>query len=162
MFDRECVAYHEAGHAVVAWLGGLGTDHITISDKEGEHELTTLEGMPVEALIACCYGGMVADEIRRGRPYLRIQWRRYYHDIFTAEALASDTVMDRAKRSGESTGSILAEMLQAGYRRAQKDLGSHWPNVEAVAVALQQRTTLTGDEVMSLIMDAFYNDQGDK
>jgi hypothetical protein len=65
--DREKVAFHEAGHAVVAWLFGLPLVRIYLDlETEGGAALSMAADSSLVQQIAVLYAGKVSEEIFRG------------------------------------------------------------------------------------------------
>jgi len=58
-------AYHEAGHAVVAWSLGLPVGAVSISDVDarGKSEIGWAGHLSLVEQVAVCSGGIVADAI---------------------------------------------------------------------------------------------------
>jgi ATP-dependent Zn protease len=65
--DRRGAAYHEAGHAVVAWALGLQIGEIEIAiggdDAKGNAEIENDEGLPLIDRLAICVAGMEAQDL---------------------------------------------------------------------------------------------------
>jgi ATP-dependent Zn protease len=58
-------AYHEAGHAVVAWSLGLpvGTIRVTVDDAGGGAEIGAADHLPLIEQVAVCSAGSAAEEV---------------------------------------------------------------------------------------------------
>ena len=65
--DRVGAAYHEAGHAVVAWALGLPVGDIAIAvggdDAAGRSNIGVADRLSIRDQIAVCVAGLVAQEI---------------------------------------------------------------------------------------------------
>ncbi len=59
------VAYHEAGHAVVAWALGVpvGTVHVRESDASGGTDIGATDHLTRIERIALCYAGYAAEKV---------------------------------------------------------------------------------------------------
>src|SRR5256885_2180453 len=64
--DRLGAAYHEAGHAVVAWALGLPVGRIAINDDgppAGTTEIGSTEHLPATDRLAVCLAGVEAQHL---------------------------------------------------------------------------------------------------
>ena len=151
---EEGTAYHEAGHAVIGFLIGRPPLSTTIiPDGSGAVGKTEFEnGCPesfksafnqsrkkqrrVEVMVVTQVAGCLAQSIKfPERP------RDPGDDM--DEHLARDLVMERSWQD-------IDIYLANARAQASALLNEHWPWVEAVAKALIERKTLTGDEVLAL------------
>ncbi len=150
-------AYHEAGHAVAAWLFGYGCVIKRVSAVAEEDFLGVLEGgspladmdpewdsapevvAALENDAVILNSGPVAQ--RRFKPR---SWREYH---------GSKDRSDAVSLVGKLGGSIEhEEALHARlYQRAEALISAHWAEVEAVAAALIECGELSGNELIDLL-----------
>lgn len=158
---EERTAYHEAGHAVLSYLFELPVESVTIVPAEGYLGKCQGESVPwwchhIDAngidtrdkrgwahdTIVVLFGGVEAER------------------LLDPEIPAADLEDGGAKDNGvivdlllelaadEDEQEALSEYLA---RRTRNFLRQYWPSVQAVALALLERKTLTGQEVADLI-----------
>lgn len=147
------VAYHEAGHAVMAELCGQRVVRVDIlgdGDHTGWcHSLRLLPALDevvgpelptasLERRILCLCAGPVAESIVAGT---RV-WNEVSDDLDAAVRLVLQLVgeCDRVMPYLETVREHTEEVLKA-----------HWATVERVAGELMRRGSLSGDEVRRLI-----------
>ena len=130
MTDAKAVAYHEAGHAVVALALGGKVRLVEIGPRPHAHCLhRTKTNKAITAL---------AGDLAEQRACPNSTWDAFVDlrvALDTAELLAPDEPLDA---------------LQEFLDRAEALLDRHWCAVEAVAAALLKHGTLTGAEVDAL------------
>lgn len=155
---REDAAYHEAGHAVAAVVQGLEVQRATIAaDHE---EWGCVEVAPVEddfspewdppekvkevlePRLVTLLAGRVAEELRAGGVALsetdESDWGDRQAVVEFADCLAGGP---------EQTQTLVDSLIE----RARELLIENWPAVAAVAQALLERETLSGEEVAAAI-----------
>jgi cell division protease FtsH len=178
--ERRIVAYHEAGHALVARaLGeGSGVRKVSIVARGASGGQTTI--LPEEdrrlwsraqlrAQLACALGGMAAEQLAFGDVTTGSE-----NDLSQATTLAQRMVtslgmserlgpvaLTALERSGQATAEATAEayrevsrFTQLAYEQASAVLESNRALLDAVAEALLARDSLSGeqlDEVCRLV-----------
>ena len=150
----ERVAYHEAGHTVLAHFlcTGLATVSIVSDHESAGHTLSVDEGDPdVEQLYLTAddaFWQRKAIVLFAGGEAVRYKWPNSrwrdgvgndYH--WAANALERITTDAQAFRALHVYASRSARLKVADY----------WPEIECVALALIERKTLTADEVKAEI-----------
>jgi hypothetical protein len=153
--SREATAYHEAGHAVAAWSVGYRPTTASIeagNDSVGqvrheepfpgisfEFDGSDMARLKIERAIMICLAGPIAQ-----KRYRRSSWRKWHGvaDYATATELA-------LRACGSSD--IARAFLKWLALRAESLVDDHWSAVERVAIALLKRSTLTHDEIASLV-----------
>ena len=131
------VAYHEAGHAVVALALGLAVARVEIfhEDYSGAADVETSDHLPLVDQIAICVAGMAAEE------------------MFGAHALHEmahmgdhGKVIELIQDIDEADGDV---MRGNGHQRAWDLLKAHASRVEDIAAQLlaARRIDLTGYEL---------------
>ena len=171
--DREVVAYHEAGHAVVAHLLGLTVDHITIvPDGDISGHVMHDYGCDMTAVID---GSLDDDHLSSFEAAAKRQWvleraaivalsgevaqRRFRPDSVTQEHGEGDRFevyqamrllvdnYDTHPPLGDAWERVL--MLRAGHIVDQ-----YWPRVSWLATVLLERLTLDdSEEIKHTILD---------
>jgi hypothetical protein len=140
--DRAGAAFHEAGHAVVAWALGLSVGEIEIGiagdDSAGRSEIGDSSHLPIEDRIAVCLAGLEAQDL----------FKCPTHDL----AGASDFTKIIEMIEGEDEeGKILTEgesktLQDAGAARARRLLIDHTEQVgRLVAALLKSKKINAGD-----------------
>jgi len=151
MLDTKTVAYHEAGHAVVACRLGIAIARVTTRVAGG----------------AFFGGGWLAGHTQLDPV---AEQRAAFQDrvwVALAGAAAQARVDPSSVREGCATRDyalarkFYAELYRMPYctdkelagdeRRARELVAKHWPSVEAVAQELLKRGSLNGRQVVSLL-----------
>lgn len=158
-------AYHEAGHAVVRALLGLSVRKVTV--KPTEDTLGHVAGAPLPqwlcrvvevddpwdhawALrkilneITSMYAGALAERLKTRRA-LNVDGAYYDHRQI------ADFAITVTPESHPKEMQALCAWLEL---RASRLLREHWKAVEAVAQALLEKRTLTGNQVLTAIAEA--------
>jgi hypothetical protein len=153
----ESTAYHEAGHAVVAWLQGVGLSRASIVLEPGRHGHVRhhwmFGGMPppdsvlpgasakfrLEKNVRISLAGPLAQKKFNARTY------RSWHGE-SDHNQAADGVNYLAGPDDEFTA--YWKLLEVQTRNL---LNLNWPLVEAVAAALLERRRLKGSEIVKVI-----------
>lgn len=177
--QRRVTAYHEAGHAIVAFElypsadpihkatiisrgNALGfVEQLPPGDRYGYHRHQML------ARLAVCMGGRVAEELVFGYNHVS---SGASSDIRAATELAHRMVTEWGMTdelgpvcyknhvsgrvlSPETTAKVEAlvkKLVKDGHRKAEEILRRNRDKLERVARALLERETLTGDEIKAL------------
>jgi hypothetical protein len=132
----ERIAYHEAGHIVVAVRVGLGLRRASIypvAEVLTDYRLNQRSGLCVDERVMFLVAGFFA-EMR-------------YEPTATNEANSADDF----ERAFELVGGSVNERLKSLLGRACDLVWLHWREVEVVAEALMARGTLSGGEIREII-----------
>lgn len=175
--DRRIIAYHEAGHALMQVMsddrsvtlhkvtiiprgGSLGSTHFS-----PERDLVNFSRNQIVARIRCLMAGRVAEEIALGSITSGAS-----ADIQQATSLARQMVFEwgmsplgfialgrpEGAESLTSTQTIyeaeqcMKSLLAEQYRHTTQQLLDHRDSLDAIAQALMERETISGDEVRDL------------
>jgi hypothetical protein len=167
---KEAIAYHEAGHAVIARVLGIGVTHVALTD--GNPGLRTLwgdyyEAHSVPARIAALerhakvsFAGQIAQvrqrahtdaEVRRQGKGWSTDWRNA--DNYTAMAVSLKKGIEPVP--GTAFDSAIAAEADVLENRLLAEtmilVEQNWPGIERVAKGLLRRSFLTGDDIDALI-----------
>lgn len=174
--DKEIVAYHEAGHAVETYLLGkpiarasiIGTTSGVggaVFREDEDSQFMTKSG--VEEFVKIAYGGRASEEIKFGADNITTGAS---NDITQATKILTNAVVrygfytDKVgmvdvsvlKDCGLSTGEsealkIVQSESTSLYNETKQALSENYNLVEALAEALLERETMTGEEVYELL-----------
>lgn len=169
--DRDIVAYHEAGHAVMNWLCGLEITRVSIigttsgvggvvfgADSESQF-LTKTE---IENRIKVAYAGRASEEIKfnsittgassditSATELISLYITRYGFDetygLLDLSYLTDRGITDLSLREK------LSSMSSKLYQDTVDLLRQHYNKVELIANALLERETLSGNEIYSIL-----------
>jgi hypothetical protein len=141
------VAYHEAGHAVIAQKLGASLKRVSIKACDQYRGIVRYRGLKIvddmdrgrlraERVIMIALAGPAAQ-----RRYRKSSWRTYHgsDDYRQVMKLAAYFFPWDAK-----TQKAFVRWLEL---RTEWLVDQHWPAIERLAHALMERTTMTGDEV---------------
>lgn len=173
--DNKIVAYHEAGHAVVAFLCQLPIARASVigstsgvggmvMQEETDSQFQTKRGILQQVSVA--YGGRCSERIKFGdvttgaasditqaTKYLKAYIERYGFDEKTGmldlSVLRADTVISDADILKKMTG--LATKLENAVTEMLKE---NYDLVELLAQALIERETIAGDEIENMLKNA--------
>jgi hypothetical protein len=161
--ERRRHAYHEAGHAVVAWREAIRVIELTIRpdpkrlassdygsagaikislDRSDYPDLDYNDIHEKNARIAMA--GKISEQIGRGKLPIMLRYR--WTDLESIQNTVSILFPSRA--SGEDT---IAAWFKFQWLTTRDHLKQDWSKVEAVADALVDKETLTGAEVTDII-----------
>lgn len=155
---REATAYHEAGHAVMAWLVGRPVQKVTIT--EGQMQFGTRLGLcelkkgkskssddPLEDIVLIMLAGMVAEAKFTGADASR----GAAEDLLNVQRLLS---------SRASTPRQLDKLFRRMLDKAEYllDDSPNWQAVVSVAGELLAKTTISGRAVVHYCEQASASD----
>jgi hypothetical protein len=152
--NREATAFHEAGHAVVAFFNGFRIDYATIRQNGDYHGMVMVKPrgrldldsatpamrQKVERWIIFVLAGDVAQ--RKFAPRSSRRWHT------TSDRASAVDLALSVCGSGESATAYLA-WLQIVTRDI---VDRRWPMIERVARELLAKEKITGEEVRAAIM----------
>ena len=159
--DRRA-AYHEAGHAVIAWCFGRRIEHVTIvpsgdsgghilyrTDRVFEWERPTETWLRVELL--CTMAGPVAQNLELGENAWGVG-SGIDPDVGVLKDSDADTAGDLLLRIDESREDIESGAASEKFEReVQHLLDEFWPEVQRVAEALLKERTLSQERLAELL-----------
>jgi hypothetical protein len=138
--DRELLAYHEAGHAAMAFLMGATVRYVTIvpNDEYAGHVFS--DKRPLSALLRAvvCWGGHIGEEMRPGWdgthpiPF----WNS--SDVRAMETLVDDFLFDVTRHFWSGSGEVCSDVAGCLYELA-KALAYHFARLDAAAFAAAVR-----------------------
>lgn len=149
------LAYHEAGHAVVAWANGVGLTAVQLGAVHG-YVIDRLRWRPINPIT------MTAGEWKYAKAKALILLagefaERAYHDWIGSPSIAFCSDGDR-----EQLGELLHELFEdcapcIGFSIAELEgeadelVQRHWDRIEALARCLLAQRSLTGAEAEQTI-----------
>jgi ATP-dependent Zn protease len=134
-------AYHEAGHAVVAWSLGVPVKAISVSadDASGGAEIGSAEHLLLMEQVAICSAGMAAAEV----------FGHSTHEL--AASCDRKRIMDLIKAHGVSEEARGPALRYEAYSFARDRLEAHRGKVVTLAELLVQRGRIEAAEVRLLL-----------
>jgi len=177
--ERHSTAYHEAGHAVGLHIFGTPITHASIADHDAaddadpdarlghvRHESTSLDSLRsgtilrwqldevVDALTPVLAGPLAEVLFRTGGTLVDADGFDYRDDLYEligGPSSDGDEVWEgvRLVAPDDNEAIPLVQWLTVRTLRLVRD--DWWPGITAVAEALVERTTLTGDELADLL-----------
>ena len=158
---RKWIAYHEAGHAVVAAvLDLLRNDTVVsiVSDVRGEDGFVTVPKKAfdfkkrspryIRKMILSYYAGPAVSKKLWPQINLFEEGGAFESDMVFAEHLMRYCAPPSCEWIGDSVFQSFKERM---WKKAQSLVASRWTDIRSVANALLERKTLTGDEVHYII-----------
>ena len=162
--DRERIAYHEAGHAVIAWTFGLevasasivpgedwlGRITVVVEGLTGDpyHDTPQYEVFRAHALTLLA--GEVAAEMVSGVP---IVWGEFVY----GGGSDFDKYVDDAERLGwydtTEDGSMVFHPMEDKMAEVRRLLEERWEAVEAVAKALLASGQISGTDTIKIMSE---------
>ena len=140
---KEAVAFHEAGHAIVAAATGCAVRSATIvPDSDYSGQVLHQEHVRVDFVVATIISGPLAEGKRTGR-IAGIFSPHGAHDLRRLQAYV-DSLYQREVDLRET-----AEYLD-GYALARRICDEHWPAIESLAYELLNRQTVSGKRIHSI------------
>jgi cell division protease FtsH len=183
--EKRLTAYHEAGHAVVAWCTPASDPiHKATIIPRGralgmvmrlpQSDRISVSREKLEADIAVAMGGRVAEELIFGREkvtagaasdieqatkiarHMVTQWgmsdelgpvgyAENTQEVFLGHAITQ--IKNISEATAQQIDREIRNFVERGYRRAREILESHLDQLHALARALLEFETLTGDEI---------------
>jgi ATP-dependent Zn protease len=138
--DQMGTAYHEAGHAVVAWALGLKVGRLAIAiggdDTKGSSGIHVDQESPLIDRIALCLAGIEAVEL----------FEAPTHEL--AGIADFDQVDELLQDEDEKAASALR---CAGFQKARELLTAHRDKVNLLARVLMDRGEIDQDAVADLL-----------
>jgi hypothetical protein len=147
---RDIAAYHEAGHAVVAWMLGLRVRSVTIRPASGHSGLTRIAGFgrtTTEKKILITLAGPYTRRRFVPRSAWRSRNQSHLADGYDFDKVA--LLLDDAHGNGK-VADLYSRYVMA---KAEQLVDDGWQHIEAVAKALLERETLTVAEMRQVISD---------
>lgn len=170
--DKEITAYHEAGHAVMTYLVGENISRASIIGttsgvggavfgEDRESVFLTKDG--IKGKIKICFAGRASENIKFGdvttgaskditqatRYMLNYVQRFGFDEDFGL--LDSNVLQNYGFQCGEEQTKHLSDMSKRLYDDTLSQLSKAYPLVEALAEALLEEETLSGDAVVAIL-----------
>lgn len=172
--DKDIVAYHEAGHAIMSYLLGTpiarasiqattsGVGGAVFNEEQDNGLLKTQEDLENEILI--CYAGRASEKIKfdsittgasndiqQATAILINYVKRFGFDssigLLNVDLLQKDHLIPNTKFD------TINELSQTLYNKCETLLKDNYSLVEKLAIKLKENETLNGDEIMSLLKE---------
>jgi hypothetical protein len=131
---RKRVAYHEAGHAVIARALGIRVREVVADDEIGQTRFVKGQSAPSSSGLVIAMGGPIAESVYLGKPL----WPCGTDRTIAREAMAGITGRSR----------------QAYRRAARRGIRHHWAVIERVAAELIRVGEIDGRRLDELIAEA--------
>jgi ATP-dependent Zn protease len=131
-------AYHEAGHAVVAWARGETVEMVRISPFPPKTKRRGNE-KDIESVLAVAHGGMAAEEKLTADPHPS---EGADNDLDKIELILNEHLPRGASRD---------EWRTSASQRARSIVSLHWDRVTAVAEALLNEDCLDEDRFSKIV-----------
>ena len=160
----ESIAYHEAGHAVVAWRVGVEAKSLSIISEPGskgryihkpyftditpEYDTSPRAERRLKNMVLVCFAGEIAQ-----RRFNSGEWRDYHGERDFDQAV--DLLNYLAGSEDDLQAHINAIHLQA---QQMVEDPSVWLCIGALAAALLEHGELSGTETVRIIRDAWKRD----
>jgi hypothetical protein len=132
--DRKAVAYHQAGHAVVAMA--LGYRCYSVAIEDGGRAVCD---EPAEHALALLIGSFVAEAKCTGEADI---WRDEDDRV-----RAADLALWIARGDMKTASSLLTTVTAQTKARVEE----HWAEIETIANALVEKRKLSGEEILTLV-----------
>jgi ATP-dependent Zn protease len=152
------VAFHEAGHAVAAYVLRRRINLVTIVGGDGHNGRVSLTELAPRHLkrrerdVVIGLAGVPAER--------RLLGGKHDPRGFENDRLGVlKTLRDTAMRRGEDPELLLESRVQAALKEAKSIVNEHWPAVESLADELLRRRTLSGRAVRKLLAESIPNEK---
>jgi len=156
------IAYHEAGHAVIGWRLRTRVRRASIrpeNDGSAGHVLMVkfrkgwdpdlldeyVVRRRLEPQIISLFAGVIAERRFTGR---RHNWTGAGYDLHEAAGLVLHCV-------GGNPGPVFTKYSAWLWETAKERVEGHWPQIEAVAAALLESETMTGQQIRDVILASY-------
>jgi ATP-dependent Zn protease len=139
--DRLGAAYHEAGHAVVAWSLGVPVGIVAIREDDptaGTTQIGSTEHLPIIDRLAVCLAGVEAQDLFRCSAHEHAGLSDYAKVLAIVEHL-SDEESD--------------QLRNAGHKRARELILVNRARVELLAERLAEHGRVDFDGLIRLMRD---------
>ncbi len=156
--------YHEAGHAVAAYLHGYEITRVTVTDEEymTNYRRLALGGWAESWREACVtMAGQLADQCASWGEMRPRPWAEFLAEaetgleelVYDEEMRTDDTdlLLLLREMSADPVGDDLEESYRIVVEETRQLVSEHWTEIEAVACALEEKKILDGPEVVRLI-----------
>lgn len=157
MTDIERNAYHEAGHAVMCVVYRIPLRKVTVKPRGETGGVVNMwrrtwqrDDMTLRIIIRCA--GLAAESVHYGESPETMSVGGPVMDWFEARDLVEE-LLTLGRQIEVDEGDVM-NFLDLMNNQALMMLKRFWPAVEALAVALQNRQTLTGKEATAIIHGA--------
>ena len=168
--EREMIAYHEAGHAVVAWaIQGVqyvsAISMVPRSASGGHTSLACNQDRRLHTEDECndtltiALGGRAAEEVVFGVVssgaasdlHAAANIAREMVQLFNMDGRGDATNLGLQTLTPEGLAEPVNQVLRQSYRRAMTVLEEHLDDLECIAEHLLVKTRLTGEEMNALL-----------
>jgi hypothetical protein len=146
--DRRRIAYHEAGHAVLACHFGMPVNSVTLGDSEGQVSRESTGVDFVDAVVA--YAGLEAECRYMGVDADNVILTGQFSDALRALGVLSARA-DRLTDLGLDGDAALLDEIADATAQARWIVAAEWSGIERVAGALLSEGRLTGAELAGLL-----------
>jgi len=148
-------AYHEAGHAVMAYIfGDLDAVDIHRTRRRGGQCLSTVRPIETSNRMLIILGGPAAHARGAHTSHLFVfvgpgdrDWRR-------AKQIAKQDAKKYKAMGGHAAEWTAEKILDPYWQLARRYIRENWPAVEALTAALLTHGKLTGEQAKRIIADA--------
>lgn len=173
--DKIVTAYHEAGHAVMAYLSGETISRVTIQSmtsgvggyvmrEESDQMLQTKEQLIHQILI--CYAGRCSEEIKFGKDKITTgassdikMATKHIIDLLASFGyddsfglLDYSTLTEARLSDGTKMTNRASELARECYDKCRQTLSNNYAMVTRIAEKLLAVNDLSGDEVKQLLV----------
>lgn len=169
--DKETIAYHEAGHAVMHWLRDLGISRASILGTTSgvggavfgeDKDSCLMTKTEIISHVLACYAGRASESIKFGEistgasnditqatNYLNNYITKYGFDDEVG-LIDLDVINDKRFVDTSALVSKLSELSNELYKQCYELLNENYKYVEALAQKLLDVETLSGNEISEL------------